>query len=305
MTQCRVPEFLAYLSQYLDRSDESVKTYNTVLTRAAANIPDFDNAKPAELRAWIANLRHHRTGRPVARNTKVNHIYLIRSYFSWLCDVMDYRLDNPAAKKLHAPKRHESHHPPVPPEDVFRAIVYAKEIHADDLVLAIKLEYATGARTMGICNLEVSHIHTYPERKLELHEKGGKIRFVPLTPFVDTALEDYGLPSAGIILRRRDGQRKPVTARRLSQMVALHYRALGMPYTAHGHRVTFATEVGGAPNADVRVLQELLGHADLTSTQIYMRPKMEKARAMLDAVPLPPTEEPTRPALRLINGSGS
>jgi integrase/recombinase XerD len=108
--------------------------------------------------------------------------------------------------------------------------------------------------------------------------KGGKERVVPLGRYAREALGAYltrvrpGLATArsrsALFLNRRDGRR--LTRQGVTQILARHSAAAGLPggVSPHTLRHSFATHLldGGA---DVRVVQELLGHASVATTQVY------------------------------------
>lgn len=106
--------------------------------------------------------------------------------------------------------------------------------------------------------------------------KGGKQRVVPVLPLVSAAVADYAakcpwpLPKDEALFRGAKGG--PLSAGMVQKAMARARTALGLPPTAtpHALRHSFATHLLGA-GADLRSLQELLGHASLGSTQIYTK----------------------------------
>ncbi len=112
--------------------------------------------------------------------------------------------------------------------------------------------------------------------RLTVTGKGGKQRVVPLLPVVREAVADYvarcpwPLDRDGALFRGVRGG--PLGQGMVQKATARARRALGLPDSAtpHALRHSFATHLLGA-GADLRSLQELLGHASLGSTQIYTR----------------------------------
>jgi integrase/recombinase XerC len=110
--------------------------------------------------------------------------------------------------------------------------------------------------------------------RLTVTGKGGKQRVVPILPVVGEAVADYArqcpwaLPPGNPLFRGVKGG--PLSQGMVQKATARARRALGLPDTAtpHALRHSFATHLLGA-GADLRSLQELLGHASLGSTQIY------------------------------------
>ena len=141
----------------------------------------------------------------------------------------------------------------------------------------LELLYSTGARISEAVGLDVDDIDTQA-RSVLLHGKGGKQRLVPIGRPAVTALEAYfvrgrpGLASRGrgtpaIFLNARGGRLSRQSAWQVLQDAA-ERAGITAAVSPHTLRHSFATHLleGGA---DVRVVQELLGHASVTTTQIY------------------------------------
>jgi integrase/recombinase XerD len=150
----------------------------------------------------------------------------------------------------------------------------------------LELLYGTGARISEAVGLAVDDVDVDGGSAL-LHGKGGKDRIVPLGQYARDAVEAYlvrgrpALAAAGrgtpaLFLNHRGGQLS-----RQSAWTALRQAAerAGLPIEVSPHtlRHSFATHLldGGA---DVRVVQELLGHASVTTTQIYTMVTVERLR---------------------------
>lgn len=106
--------------------------------------------------------------------------------------------------------------------------------------------------------------------------KGGRQRVVPILPIVKAAVEDYAAKVPHPLERSaplfRGAKGGPLAQAMIQRAVARARTVLGLPPTAtpHALRHSFATHLLGA-DADLRSLQELLGHASLSSTQIYTK----------------------------------
>lgn len=149
----------------------------------------------------------------------------------------------------------------------------AKELR-DQAVLEVA--YACGARIAELSGLEVDRIHL-KERHVRLIGKGSKERIVPMHDAAARALERYlseGRPvlasnasGAWAFLSTR-GNRYSEDAIRVMFKQTLVRAGLDAVYTPHDLRHTFATDVL-AGGADLRSVQEMLGHVSLSTTQIY------------------------------------
>ncbi|MEH1013874.1 tyrosine recombinase XerC [Micromonospora sp. CPCC 206060] len=151
--------------------------------------------------------------------------------------------------------------------------------------LLLELLYATGVRVSELCGLDTGDVDQ-GRRVVRVLGKGNRERTVPYGLPAQQALDGWlrqGRPAlAGprsgdaLLLGARGGRLPPTMARRI---VSGYARAAGLPPTSpHGLRHSAATHLleGGA---DLRAVQELLGHASLASTQIYTHVSVERLRA--------------------------
>ena len=157
----------------------------------------------------------------------------------------------------------------------------------------LELLYGTGARVSELVNVDLSDIHQLSHdgaeiQTIKLRGKGGKDRIVPLGSFAHAALSEYMTR-----IRPALAQNSPATTAavflnqrgtRLSRQSAWQFvlnaaRAAGISgkVSPHVFRHSYATHLldGGA---DIRVVQELLGHASVTTTQIYTLITIDKVR---------------------------
>lgn len=161
---------------------------------------------------------------------------------------------------------------------------------ADECILLrdrvlLELLYGTGVRISEACGLNVSDVD-HGRRVVRVLGKGGRERAVPYGVPAQRALDEWlrrGRPALvapgsadALLLGARGGRLNPTTARRI---VAGYAEAAGLPRTSpHALRHSAATHLleGGA---DLRAVQELLGHSSLASTQIYTHVSVERLRA--------------------------
>ena len=151
----------------------------------------------------------------------------------------------------------------------------------------IEVLYATGARVSEIVNLEISNVSEIANTTtLKLSGKGGKERVVPIGVYARNSLEQYLTLSRPALLHKKGSSSLFLNSRgdSLSRQSAweiiacLAERAnIKTRVTPHAIRHSFATHLldGGA---DIRVVQELLGHSSVTTTQIYTLVTIDKLR---------------------------
>ncbi|GIJ77017.1 integrase/recombinase XerC [Micromonospora phaseoli] len=149
----------------------------------------------------------------------------------------------------------------------------------------LELLYGTGVRVSEACGLDLADLDQ-DRRVIRVYGKGGKERAVPYGLPAQRALDGWlrhGRPVLAVpesrdalLLGARGGRLHPTTARRI---VGGYAEAAGLPRTSpHALRHSAATHLleGGA---DLRVVQELLGHSSLASTQVYTHVSVERLRA--------------------------
>lgn len=238
------------------------------------------------LRSWLANQQTR--GR--ARTTVARRATAVRVFTAW-CHRTG-RAPTDAGAALGTPKQ-ARRLPAALSAGEARALLEAAAVRADDGspvglrdVAILELLYATGIRVGELCGLDVDDLD-HERRVLRVMGKGRKERTVPFGVPADTALRRWlgeGRPAlrvpgaGGALFLGARGRR--VDQRVVRQMV--HARIADVPRAPdlgpHGLRHTAATHLleGGA---DLRTVQELLGHASLATTQIYTHVSSERLRS--------------------------
>lgn len=237
------------------------------------------------LRSWLA--LQQTLGR--ARTTMSRRATAVRVFTAWAHRTGLAETD--AGALLGSPKAHRTL-PPALRVDEARALLEAAASHADDGspvgvrdVAIIELLYATGIRVGELCGLDVDDVDR-ERRVVRVLGKGRKERTVPFGTPAERAVERWlqaGRPAlavsgsgAALFLGARGGRIDQRAVRTL-----VHTRLVDVPGAPdlgpHGLRHTAATHLleGGA---DLRTVQELLGHASLATTQIYTHVTTDRLR---------------------------
>jgi integrase/recombinase XerC len=248
------------------------------------------------LRAWLAAM----SAAGMARATVARRAASARSFTRWLARTG--RTPQDAAARLRSPKagrtlpgvlrRGQAEQLLRVAADELRAVRATPGTEAADEALALRdravleLLYASGIRVSELVGLDLAHVD-HDRRTLRVLGKGGKERVVPYGVPAAAALTewlDVGRPvlvsersPAAVFLGRRGGRADPRQVRDV-----VHRAVAGVPGAPdigpHGLRHSAATHLldGGA---DLRSVQELLGHATLSTTQIYTHVSVERLRA--------------------------
>ncbi len=186
---------------------------------------------------------------------------------------------DPAAPRLRGPRLKKGLPRPVTPDEAVNLAEMIDTAATTDWIGArdravLLLLYGSGLRIAEA--LALSGRDAMPGDVLQVSGKGRKQRIVPVLPITRAALAEYvrlcpwPLPASEPLFRGAKGG--PLSPGMVQRAMAQARRALGLPDTAtpHALRHSFATHLLSA-GADLRSLQELLGHASLGSTQIYTR----------------------------------
>jgi integrase/recombinase XerC len=261
----------------IEAYDRCVGTYLRFLDRhrgETLRVADLASVRAAELRAYLASRR--RGEEPLSARSLGQALSAIRSFHRWL----DRRLDLPNAEigLVRGPRQPASLPRPVS-EDAARGLLFEAEIDPDleswealrDRAVLLLL-YGCGLRiSEGLSLLRKDS--PVPET-LRILGKGSKMRVVPVLPVVRKAVDAYAAelpvplsPDEPLFRARKGG---PLSPRHVQATVAKLRGRLGLPDSAtpHALRHAFATHLLGA-GADLRAIQELLGHASLSTTQKY------------------------------------
>ena len=257
------------------------------------------NQSPSTVRAYVGDLerfaqwaRTQGVLAPVSVDTKVLRRYLtfmtergdqrtsiirrrasLRSYFLWLVERGE--LTESPAQRLSAPKAHSALPKIVVREQLDHLLDedWGEDEWATLDRAVCEVLYGAGLRVSELCGLDVSSVH-FDEELLRVMGKGRKERLVPLHHkgleavrlWIEDAREDVMTresPPEALFFNRRGSRLGPRDVRRI-----LDNRVARGHVHPHALRHTYATHLveGGA---DLRVVQELLGHESLTTTQIY------------------------------------
>jgi integrase/recombinase XerC len=276
-----VAGFIAWLATERRASPLTVREYQRDLLTFVAFLTRHNGAEPdlaalaavrqADLRGWLAE----QSNQGMINATRARHLSAVRSFYRYLARRHD--VANPAPGLLATPKRR----PPLPRAlSPPQALAVASDIgEASDTALVqardvalFTLLYGCGLRIAEALALDVRDAPR-PGAALRVVGKGSKERIVPVLPAVHQALAAWlalhpdPQPAAPLFVGVRGGRLNPAVAQR----TMASYRALaGLPEhaTPHALRHSFATHLL-AGGADLRSIQELLGHASLSTTQRY------------------------------------
>ena len=265
------------------RAPRTVEAYRRDLQALAASLGHSPaTATTEELELWIAGLR----ARGLAPSTVGRRIAAARTFFRHLV-LLGQREDNPAAE-LDLPRRTRRLPRTLSAGEAERLIEAAAGTMPRALRdrALVELLYGAGLRVSEAVGLDRAGVDL-DDRLVRCTGKGGKERIVPVGSYALRAVEDYlvrsrpALAAAGrgtprLFLNARGGPLSRQSAWTILQVTA-ERAGLAAAVSPHTLRHSFATHLldGGA---DVRVVQELLGHASVTTTQVYTLVTVDRLR---------------------------
>jgi integrase/recombinase XerC len=291
-----VDRFMAYLADERNMSVHTIKSYRTDLIQFADHtatlMPAGRPVVPADVtrntvRSFLARLH----GERLASATIARKLSAVRAFFKYLC--RENVCDSNPAETVASPKLG------------FRLPKFLEVGEVERLVSApdtstvaglrdyaiLEVLYSTGIRAAELASLTVQDVDLVGGT-MRVKGKGKKERIVPVGSYAVRAVEKYlltrgkGLSAAGspeaVWLNKYGG---PLTVRSVHRLVA-RYGRMALPdrtaISPHTLRHSFATHMLNA-GADLRVVQELLGHANLTTTQIYTHVTAKRLKEVYNA----------------------
>lgn len=289
-----VRAFLNYLKVERNSSPLTVKSYTDDLAHLAeffeeqhGHVPEPRDIDVSRLRSYVAYL--HECG--YARSTVARRLACLRSFFRY-CNREGICETNPA-KPLRTPRSGRKLPHFLTTEEVGRLLMTPPATRDDGVRDRAILEtmYSAGLRVAEVVSLNVSDLDR-AAGVLKVLGKGRKERIAPVGSFALKALShwlDVRTPDPSAPADDRDalflnrfGRR--LTTRSIGRMLEKHIKLAGLSTQTSPHtlRHSFATHLldGGA---DLRSVQELLGHKSLTTTQIYTHVSTRRLRETYEA----------------------
>lgn len=310
MSRARIAEFLTHLEKARDQSPNTIKAYGRDLD-AFADFLDrrhggatwsFETVDRLALRGFLGELDR----RGLAKRSAARTLSAVRSFYKWLH--VHHDVDIPAIRAARVP-RLEKRLPGYLLTEQVTALFRTAETLAEsgeldvvrDLAM-LELFYSSGLRLSELRMLDLGTLDLLSDQ-VKVLGKGRKERIVPLGKRASLALRKYlvvreplaalsGADRQAVFVGRRGKRLSAVTIQRRMHRL---YEAIGADgMRTHSMRHTFATHLLDA-GADLRAVQELLGHASLSTTQIYTHTSVERLKQVYrDAHPRAGGRKPER-----------
>lgn len=279
-------EYITYIQLERNYSSYTVEEYATDINEFLSfleieGIEDLDEVTYAEARLYVTTLYDN----DLARTTISRKISSVRSFFKFANT--RYDINDNSFRSLHHPKKQEK----LPAffyeeemELLFAACEGTDQKSLRDYAI-LEMLYATGIRVSELTSIRTSDIDYYLGIVLVMG-KGRKERYIPFGSFAGEALSTYMEKSRPKLMKHQDHdilfvnlRGNPLTERGVRHILTsvMERASLHSKIYPHMIRHTFATHLL-ANGADMRSVQELLGHSHLSSTQVYTHITKEHLR---------------------------
>ncbi len=282
-----IPQYLEYLEIELGRSQKTIENYDHYLQRFLNFVhKEFKIDKPSNLTLDIVHKYRvylHRyeisDGVTFKISTQNYHVIALRNFLKYLAKI---DISTLAAEKIEISKVPQREVEFLEPEEVTRLLESAngpnRAAKRDRALL--ELLFSAGLRVSEIVSIDIEDINL-KRQEFSVRGKGDKIRIVFVSNTAKDAIEEYLTARTDIdpalFIRDKTGTNKEADAKGLRltprsvQRIVKHYATkAGIVKNVHPHtlRHSFATDLLQS-GADIRSVQAMLGHANITTTQIY------------------------------------
>ena len=280
--------FLHYLEAECGMAANSRKAYQSDLQQFFAWMEQTRQIPLQQVDlSFLGDYLQHLHGRQLAASSIARHLVSLKMFFRYL--VLEGVLVESVVELLNSPKLWQ-HLPHVLSPDMVNRLLAAPAgedtfPRRDRAFLA--LLYATGCRVSEVANLRLRDVHL-EESFCRCVGKGNKERLVSLNPVVGLAVQNYLEQERPALVQKRDCDfllvsrtGRGLTRIMLWNLVKKYALRIGasLDVSPHTLRHSFATHML-AGGAEIRALQELLGHASIATTQIYTQVEHSRLKAI-------------------------
>ncbi len=288
-----IDSFLQYLKVEKGFSKNTEEAYRNDLNQLEAcmaeetskrsQMPSWDNFGREDMLTYMLAMR----GKNYASATQARKVAAAKSFFKYLCE--EHKIPVNPTENIASQKVGRSLPKAISIEQARRLLEEPSrsntpEAKRDRAMLA--LLYASGLRVTELVSLDLKDVDT-SDGFVRCYGKGQKERMIPIYPSAALAIDKYLKEARPIIVQHRTEEKalflnvrgERLTRQGLWQILKGYARAAGIEsiVTPHTLRHSFATHMlnGGA---DLRMVQELLGHANISTTQVYTHLTSEHVR---------------------------
>jgi len=277
-------QYLEYLEIEKDRSQKTIENYDHYLVRflkwtKVSSPGDITDELVRNYRLYLNRISDEK-GKPLKKITQNYHVIALRNFLKYLAK---RNVKTLAAEKIELGKTLRREVEFLEAEEVDRIFEAASGSGLKSLRdrAILELLYSSGLRVSELVNLNRDQINLKTQ-EFSVRGKGGKIRVVFISDRAKSALEKYLEKRVDVdpalfirvgikhLEKRKSSENLRITPRTVQRIVKFYALKAGIVKDVHPHtlRHSFATDLI-QNGADIRSVQEMLGHSSVTTTQIY------------------------------------
>lgn len=277
-------DFSAYLAIEKGLSKNTVSAYSSDLAKFSQYLEGRGVALDDITKEYITGFMSHMHGEGISASSMARILSSIRGLCRYL--LLQGRMNNDPTENMSSPKKWQT----LPKALSFREVTSLLGAHFDsDLArrdeAMIELLYSSGLRVSELVSLKLSNID-FSAGYMKITGKGSKDRIIPTHGRALDKVKRYVEELRPKLLKKKSAtsdflfltaRGKPMTRQRFWQALKEYGKKAGVELSPHSLRHSFATHLleGGA---DLRSVQTMLGHSDISTTQIYTKVSIERVR---------------------------
>jgi len=292
----KIDEYIRYLKLEKSASKETIRNYKSDLnqfyshlkaTKKEDNIK-IDKIDHSDIFSFLGRLHFTHKKSSIGRKLSA-----LRSFFDFLIK-REYISLNPASL-ISQPKFEKGIPQFFSVDEIFHLLDYKNNQETDWVILRdraiLETIYSCGLRVSETTGMDVDSVD-FEQEIVRVKGKGNKERIIPIGKKAQQALKKYlkernkkivkfkGADQKALFINQRGGR---LTSRSVNRILKKHLKESGLPkmFSPHALRHSFATHLLGA-GADLRSIQEMLGHASLSTTQRYTHVNIDKLMEIYD-----------------------
>lgn len=277
-------DYVEHLEVERGRSSKTAENYNHYLERLTdfagmIDVSDITSELVRKYRLWL-NRHVNDNGENLSTLTQAYHLIALRGFLAY-CAKRDIATLSP--EKIELPKTTRKQVTFLNPDEIARMLEVASNQDSPQALrdyAIIELLFSSGLRVSELVNLNREHINT-KRREFTVRGKGQKDRAIFISPRAAAAIEQYlevrndSLPALFLNYSRNNtagtsGDYRRLSSRSIQRLITKYARLAGIikHVTPHTMRHSYATDLL-MNGADIRSVQTMLGHADISTTQVY------------------------------------
>lgn len=283
-TNLCINEFIDYLQFEKGLSEKTIKSYKVDLRDFFdATKKEYDEIKKEDIYKYIEDIK-----KKFKHNTVQRKVSAVKSFFKFLYVNKNIKKDpSNTIKSLQKEKRL----PEVLSEDDFNKILDTFNHEPKNIrnKLILKLLIASGARISEIINLKVGDISDNNYEYIRVFGKGSKYRYIPIYNSLANEIKEYVQNNRDFLKKSEKDYKLFPKLRREQFYTTLreHAKMCGIEKRVYPHIIRHSIATILLKNgADIRMVQELLGHAIISTTQIYTHVEKSKLKSVYDNISL-------------------